>query len=169
MTRASLLFLLLAGAPAMAQEPPVTEDGPVRLSLDEAVQRALVVSAQLRELEQLHVAAGADLEGARAGRWPTADVAAGYTRLSDINEFLIPQPPGEPPVGFLNLPNNYALSARASLPIYAGGRISGQIEPRPSSFLRVSTLTGPPASRRRSRILDSRAVPVPEGAPCNTR
>jgi outer membrane protein TolC len=129
MTRAILVFMLLAAGAATAQEPPaLVEAGPVRLSLEEAVWRALTVSARLRELEQLQIAAGADLEGARAGRWPTAEVAAGYTRRSDINEFIIPQPPGEPPVGFLNLPNNYALSARANLPIYAGGRISGQID-----------------------------------------
>jgi outer membrane protein TolC len=129
MTRATLVFMLLVAGTATAQDPPaVVEAGPVRLSLAEAVQRALTVSAQLRELEQLRLAAGADLEGARAERWPTAGVAAGYTRRSDINEFLIPQPPGEPPVGFLNLPNNWGLSARANLPIYAGGRISGQID-----------------------------------------
>jgi outer membrane protein TolC len=129
MTRATLLFMLLAAGTATAQDPPgVVEAGPVRLSLAEAVQRALAVSAQLRELEQLQIAAGADLEGARAGRWPTADVAAGYTRRSDINEFLIPQPPGAPPVGFLNLPDNWGLSARANLPLYAGGRISGHID-----------------------------------------
>jgi len=129
MTRATLLFVLLAAVTATAQDPPaVVEAGPVRLSLAEAVQRALTVSAQLRELEQRQIAAGADLEGARAERWPTADVAAGYTRRSDINEFLIPQPPGEPPVGFLNLPDNWGLSARASLPLYAGGRISGHID-----------------------------------------
>jgi outer membrane protein TolC len=129
MTRAFLVFIVLAAGAANAQEPPVPmAPAPVRLSLSEAVQRALTVSPQLRELEQLRIAAGADLEGARAGRWPTAEVGAGYTRLSDINEFLIPQPPGEPPIGFLNLPNNYALSARANLPIYAGGRIGGQID-----------------------------------------
>jgi outer membrane protein TolC len=129
MTRATLVFTLLVAGTATAQDPSaVVEAGPVRLSLAEAVQRALTVSAQLRELEQLRLAAGADLEGARAERWPTAGVAAGYTRRSDINEFLIPQPPGEPPVGFLNLPNNWGLSARANLPIYAGGRLSGQID-----------------------------------------
>ncbi len=129
MTRATLVFMFLAAGPAAAQDPPAVDDaGPVRLSLGEAVQRALMVSAQLRELEQLRIAADADLEGARAERWPTADVAAGYTRRSDINEFLIPQPPGQPPVGFLNLPNNWGLSARANLPIYAGGRLSGQID-----------------------------------------
>ena len=48
--------------------------------------------------------------------------------LDPVHPFLIPQPPGQPPVGFLNLPDNYALSARANLPLYAGGRISGQID-----------------------------------------
>ena len=129
MTRASVVFLLLAAVTATAQHPPAdAETGPVRLSLAEAVQRALTASARLRELEQLRIAAGADVEGARAERWPTAGIGAGYTRRSDINEFLIPQPPGQPPVGFLNLPNNWGLSARANVPLYAGGRLSGQID-----------------------------------------
>ncbi|MCG6923550.1 MAG: TolC family protein [Acidobacteria bacterium] len=129
MTRLALVFILLAAGTASAQDTPrVVEAGPLRLGLTDAVQRALVVSAQLRELEQQRVAAGADVDGARAERWPTAGVAAGYTRRSDINEFLIPQPPGQPALGFLNLPDNWGLSARATLPIYAGGRISGQID-----------------------------------------
>ena len=129
MTRATVVLMLLAAGTATALDSPAAaQAGPVRLSLADAVQRALTESARLRELHQLRVAASADLDGARAGRQPEAEVAAGYTRLSNINEFLIPQPPGEPPVGFPNLPNNYVLSARASLPIYAGGRISGQID-----------------------------------------
>jgi outer membrane protein len=129
MTRTTVVLMLLAAGTATAQaSSAAAEAGPVRLSLADAVQRALTQSARLRELDQLRVAAGADLDGARAGRLPEAGVGAGYTRLSNINEFLIPQPPGEPPVGFVNLPNNYALSARASLPIYAGGRISGEID-----------------------------------------
>ena len=129
MTRAAVVFMLLATGTAMGQDTPtVAEAGPVRLSLVEAVDRALAVSAQLRELEQLRLAAGADVDRAHAERWPTADVGAGYTRRSDINEFLIPQPPGTPPVGFLTLPDNWGLSARANLPLYAGGRLSGQID-----------------------------------------
>lgn len=129
MTRATVVLLLLAAGTATALDSPAPAvAGPVRVSLADAVQRALTESARLRELHQLRLAAVADLDGARAGRLPEADVAAGYTRRSNIDGFLIPQPPGEPPVGFPNLPNNYALSARANLPIYAGGRISGQID-----------------------------------------
>jgi outer membrane protein len=127
MTPGILVSLLLVAGPGGAEEPPTAVES-VRLSLDEAVQRALTASARLRELQQLAIAAGADLDGARASRWPTAEVGAGYTRRSNIEPFLIPQPPGEPPVGFPNLPNNSTLSARANLPIYAGGRISGRID-----------------------------------------
>ena len=93
-------------------------------------QRALDGVGPAARAQQLEVAAGADVDGARAARWPAAEVAAGYTRRSNIDQFLIPQPAGQPPVGFLNLPNNYALSARGNLPVYAGGRISGQIDGR---------------------------------------
>ena len=129
MTRATLLCLFIAAAPATGQEFPTRDEGPtVLLTLAEAVERAILASAQLRELGQLRIAAGADAAEASAARKPTLDLAAGYSRLSGINEFLIPQPPGEPPLGFLNLPNNYRLTARARLPLYAGGRIDGQID-----------------------------------------
>lgn len=129
MTRAILLSTLLAAAPATAQDAATPGEGQtVRLNLAEAVERAIRASAHLRELDQLLIAAGADSAAARSGRRPTLDLAAGYTRFSDINEFVIPQPPGQPPVGFLNLPNNYRLTARANLPLYLGGRISGQID-----------------------------------------
>ena len=129
MTRTTLLCLFIAAAPATAQDFPTRDEGPtVRLTLAEAVERALGDSARLRELGQLRIAAGADAAEASEARKPTLDLAASYSRLSDINEFLIPQPPGEPPLGFLNLPHNYRLTARARLPLYAGGRIDGQID-----------------------------------------
>ena len=129
MTRTTLLCLLIAAAPATAQDFPTRDEGPtVPLTLAEAVERAILASAQLRELGQLRIAAGADALEASEARKPTLDLAAGYSRLSGINEFLIPQPPGEPPLGFLNLPNNYRLTAHARLPLYAGGRIAGQID-----------------------------------------
>ena len=157
MTRPTLVLILLASAlPAAAQEPPpplVTT--PVGLSLAEAVERSLAASAQLRELEQLRVAAGAELTGARAERLPTADVGGSYIRRSDIVEFLIPQPPGEPPLGFLNLPDNYALSARARLPIYTGGRISSQIEVALESEQAAGLDI---EARRRALVLETKAA-----------
>jgi len=127
--RAILLSMSLAAAPATAQEePPPGKGQTVRLNLAEAVERAVLASAHLRELDQLLIAAGADIAQARSARKPTLDLAAGYTRLSEINEFLIPQQPGEAPIGFLNLPDNYRLTARANIALYAGGRISGQID-----------------------------------------
>ena len=107
MMRATVILMLLTAGAATTQESPAALDtGALHLSLAEAVQRALTQSAGLRELEQLRIAAGADVASARAERRPTANVGAGYTRRSDINEFLIPQPQGQPPVGFLNLPGN---------------------------------------------------------------
>ena len=129
MTCALLLSLVATAAPATAQEPQTPREGPtIRLSLAEAIERAILDSASLRELDQLRIAAAADAAVAREARTPTLDLSAGYTRLSDINEFLIPQPPGRAPIGFLSIPNAYRLTARTQLPLYAGGRISGQID-----------------------------------------
>jgi len=123
----ALLPMLLA-ASAGATEPAETTGDTARLTLAEAVERAVSVSARLRELGQLQLAADADLGEARGGRLPSTNLTASYTRRSDIPEFLFPTAPGEPSRGFPNLPDNYTVGVRASLPLYTGGRISGGID-----------------------------------------
>ena len=75
MRRAALLPLLLAGATASAQAPAAAPDsassaeaGVVRLTVDEAVTRAVAVSPRLLRLSALETAAEAQARGARAER-----------------------------------------------------------------------------------------------------
>jgi outer membrane protein TolC len=102
--------------------------------LDDAVARALLVSPRIARLGALEVAAEAQRRGAAADRWPQVDVGAGYTRRSEVPELAIfaptnnPAQPVERIVVFPNIQDNYRLRAGLALPLYAGGRISSQIE-----------------------------------------
>ncbi len=128
--------------PADTPLPPGEESGPVRtvpsspppgpaspadlpLTLDEAIQRARAFSPRLGQLRFLEDGAEAGLKGARAERLPRIDLAAGYSRYSDVPELAIPLPP---PTGtrvlYPNLPDNYTTRLGMSLPLYTGGRLS---------------------------------------------
>jgi len=110
-----------AAAPALAQEATPSR---LSLTLAQAVERAQAASAGLAQLEALARAAEADVRGARAQRLPQVDVAAGYTRQSNVPELLLALP-GEPPRPlFPNIPDNYRARAAASLPLYTGGRVT---------------------------------------------
>ncbi|HSD28931.1 MAG TPA: TolC family protein, partial [Vicinamibacteria bacterium] len=133
MRRAALLPLLLACSVASAQDPA----GPgsvMRLTVDEAVARAIAASPRLAGLSALETAAEAQARGARADRWPQVDLGAGYTRRSEVPELAIftptddPARPVERVVVFPNIQDNWRLRAGLAVPIWTGGRISGQIE-----------------------------------------
>jgi outer membrane protein len=141
MRRVLPLALLLAGAAAAsAQEtvPPssATASAPtaIRLTLAEAVARALATSPRIAGLSSLEAAAEAEARGARAGRWPQVDLAAGYTRRSEVPELAIftptddPARPVERVVVFPNIQDNWRMRAGLVLPIWTGGRLGGEID-----------------------------------------
>ena len=99
----------------------------VRLSLAETVERARASSPRLAQLAALQTAADAGLLGARAGRLPVLDLAASYTRNSNVPELTIALPSTEPRTIFPNIPDNYRTRAGLTLPVYTGGRVQGEI------------------------------------------
>ena len=99
----------------------------VRLSLAETVERARASSPRLAQLAALQTAADAGLLGARAGRLPVLDLAASYTRNSNVPELTIALPGTEPRTIFPNIPDNYRTRAGLTLPVYTGGRVQGEI------------------------------------------
>jgi outer membrane protein TolC len=114
-----------ASLPATAEVPT---DSPIRLTLAEAIERARETAPRLRELRSLEAAAGAGVDAAHGARLPQLDLSAGYTRQSHVPE-LTGFIPGEGVVTlFPDLPDNYALRLGVSVPLYTGGRLSGQIE-----------------------------------------
>jgi outer membrane protein len=123
------VVLLLAGVAAPA---PPTE--PLRLTVDEAVARAVAASPRLGRLSALEAAAAAEQKGADAERWPRLDLTAGYSRRSEVPELAIftptddPMQPVERVVVFPNIQDNWRVRAGVAWPLYTGGRVSSQIE-----------------------------------------
>lgn len=119
---ASLLFLAVSAA------APPEDTAPLRLTLDQARARAAEASARLGQLRALERSSEAGLRGARAGRLPQLDLAAGYTRQSHVPEFSVVLPgAGVLPV-FPDIPDNWRARAALGLPLYTGGRLTAAIE-----------------------------------------
>jgi outer membrane protein len=133
MKRVALVLCALTPALAAAQSAP-EPPAPLQLGVEDAVSRAIAASPRLARLGHLETAAEAQRRGAAADRWPQVDVGGGYTRRSEVPELAIfaptnnPAQPVERIVVFPNIQDNYRLRAGLALPLYAGGRISGQIE-----------------------------------------
>jgi outer membrane protein len=140
--RAAALLLLttLAGPVASATTAPqdaAREAAPpssLRLTVEQAVARALSASPRLARLSDLEAASEAQQREARAGRLPQLDLTAGYQRRSDVPELSIfaPTGTGGQPLQritvFPNIPDNWRVRAGVELPLYTGGRLAGQIE-----------------------------------------
>lgn len=134
MRLALALPLLVSAATVLGQEPPAPA-APValRLTLDEAVERALVASPRLARLASLEAAAAAQARGASAERWPQLDLGASYARRSEVPELAIftptndPAQPVERVVVFPNIQDNWRVRAEVALPLYTGGRLSGRV------------------------------------------
>jgi len=137
MSRARFLLLpwLLGATAASAQQSdaPAAAATTVRLTADEAVTRALAASPRLARLSALETAAEAQRRGARAERLPQIDLAAGYSRHSDVPELAILQATGDPTqplrriTVFPNIPDNSRLRAGLAVPVFTSGRISSLI------------------------------------------
>jgi len=117
--RLAVLLTILVTATAGAET--------VRLTLAETVERARASSPRLGQLAALQTAADAGLQGARAGRLPVLDLAASYTRNSNVPELTLALPGTEPRTIFPNIPDNYRTRAGLTLPVYTGGRVEGAI------------------------------------------
>jgi outer membrane protein len=137
MKRVALVLCALPLAPAPAHavaqaapQPPA----PLQLGVEDAVSRAIAASPRLARLGDLETAAEAQRRGAAADRWPQVDVGGGYRYRSAIPPLTIFAPTGDPTrpfeqlTVFPNIQNNYQLRAGLAVPIYTGGRISGQID-----------------------------------------
>jgi outer membrane protein TolC len=100
----------------------------LRLSLSEAVARALKSSAHLAAMEATQRGTEAAVRGARAAGLPVVDLSAGYTRYSDVPEFVLTLP-GRPPVSIApNIPDGWRTRASVSVPLFTGGRIANAAE-----------------------------------------
>ena len=113
---AVVLTALLAAAQASAQ--PVA----LRVTLDEAVAKAVESSHRLAEARARQQAAEATIEVRRRSDDPTLTASAGYTRTNHIDAFGVPQPNGQLRVIYPDIPDNYRTRVELVWPVYNAGR-----------------------------------------------
>lgn len=111
----SAVLLALATAPAAAQNI-------IRLTVDEAVQRANAASQRLAEANARQAGAQAAVRARHAEDQPRLSASATYLRTNHVQEFTVPNPAGGVRVLFPDLPNNYYTRLNFDWPIYTAGR-----------------------------------------------
>jgi outer membrane protein TolC len=109
-------------AGARAQAPPQA-GATVRLTLPDAVERALSASHRVGEATARQEAADAAVASRSAADLPTVSVLAGYTRTNHVDEFAIPGAPGSSPrVIYPDVPDNWRSRIDLQWPVYTFGR-----------------------------------------------
>ena len=118
--RISVLVLL---AVTLAKSA-AAQDAPLRLTLEEALDRADRTSARVAELRaRVDVAAAAEA-GEQAADRPSVAALGGYTRTNHVDIFAVAGPPSEPVrVLYPDVPDNYRARLDLQWPIYTAGRV----------------------------------------------
>lgn len=111
-----LIALVLSARGAGAQQ------GVVRLTLDDAVARALSNSHRLAELVARKEGAEAAEAGRAAAGMPSVALVGGYTRTNHVDEFGVAQPGQPPRIIYPDIPDNYRARIDLNWPLYSGGR-----------------------------------------------
>lgn len=111
----SMLSLAVLAGGAAAQ-------GPLRLTLEDAVARGLAASHRLAELAARQQAAEATVAARRAADMPQVSAIAGYTRTNHVDEFAVFSPGGPLRVIYPDVPDNYRTRIDLQWPIYTFGR-----------------------------------------------
>lgn len=114
----TFVAVLTALAPALAAAQP----SPLRLTLDDAVARALDQSHRLAEARARQQAAEAVVEVRRKSDDPAITASAGYTRTNHVDEFGVPQPDGRLRVIYPDIPDNFRTRVELVWPVYTSGR-----------------------------------------------
>jgi len=99
------------------------EAAPLRLSVDEAVQRALEASHRVREAAARADAAEAVVEQRRASALPQIAAQAGYTRTNHVETFGVLLPNNQFRLIYPDIPDNYRTRLDLQWPLYTGGRL----------------------------------------------
>ncbi len=97
----------------------------LRLALSEAIVRALESSSRLAAMGAMQRGTDAAARGARAAGLPSVDLSAGYTRYSDVPEFILTLPGGRQQPIAPNIPDSWRTRASVSVPLFTGGRVAG--------------------------------------------
>lgn len=104
---------------------------PVQLGLDEAIKRGLESSKYLHASQMKSQYADARSREVNASRLPSLKFSGGYTRLSDIDPFVITLPiPGVVPNTFTlspNIVNTYSLKGTLVQPLFTGFKLENSV------------------------------------------
>lgn len=123
MKRLILVTLMAFASSAGAQTEPLVQ----KLTLEDAIDRALATSARLTSLDAISRGAAEGVRGAQAGGRPELDLQMAYSRNSNVPELILASPGAAPRTIFPNLPDQWRSHVGASLPLFTGGRVAGQI------------------------------------------
>lgn len=117
-TRHLHVTLALAG---LLVPPALAQEGPLRLTLEDAIARAEQNSLRVAELQARVDVATAVEAGREAASRPALAVLGGYTRTNHVDEYTLPLQPFNPL--YPDVPDNYRTRADLQWPIYTGGRL----------------------------------------------
>ncbi|MFN8547258.1 MAG: TolC family protein [Candidatus Eisenbacteria bacterium] len=125
---ASLISGALSGLTTMARAQSGIAADTLHLSLEQAITEATARSSRLAALDARADAARGGVQAARAGRFPTVNLSAGYSRLSEVDPFSLTLPVGGKLELFPNPSDRYRARAGATWPLFTGGRIGAAID-----------------------------------------
>jgi outer membrane protein len=114
--------LVTFGARPLQAQAPVEAAVPARLTLEEALARAVAASHRLAELRARESAAAAVLEQRKTADLPSIALQAGYQRTNHVDEFRVLQPDRTFHVIYPDVPDNWRTGVDMQWPIYTGGR-----------------------------------------------
>jgi outer membrane protein len=107
--------------------PPPEEATEVRLTLADAIQRALATSHRLGELREREAGAGAAVKGSEAGKRPELSLLAGYTRTNHVEPYGLLTPTRGFQVIYPDVPDNLRTRLDMQWPIFTSGRADALI------------------------------------------
>ena len=98
------------------------QQAPIRLTLDDALARAVAASHRMSEARARQAGAEATVVVRRKSDDPMATASAGYTRTNHVDEFGVPQPNGSLRVIYPDIPDNFRTRVELVWPVYTAGR-----------------------------------------------
>jgi outer membrane protein len=106
-----------------ARQDAPRQPGALRLTLDEALARALATSHRLGEFRARESAARAVAAQRHAAQKPLLATQLGYQRTNHVDEFVLLRPGIGLQVLYPDVPDNYRSRLELQWPIYTGGRL----------------------------------------------
>jgi outer membrane protein len=115
---------LLVAASAHAQSVPPASAARVRLTLYDAIERAVKMSHRIGESAAREDAARAAVSGSSAADLPIVSLLAGYTRTNHVQEFGLQLPGAPPKIIYPDVPDNWRSRLDLQWLVFSSGRVS---------------------------------------------